>query len=320
MSGFIDQLIRGSHWASGMFDLPLWMAGAVAALAVVLCLVAFGRAGVDGIVGSLSRTILILAALAVAWVVLDARSTAELAARRESLDARVLALTTRAIATGSPLACLDATAGETVEASCEKALFATPETVAAAVSYVAAQLSLLADATEYARRGAAGYESTLSTLRHSAEADRFGIVAHVLSVRDGCTPDQCSAFGLLHDAGRLAANLAERTYDNYVMRHAAEWPTATGPAVAAPMASQPVAAAKTPSGNYFPSSASTPSISIMSAEPAAPQQQGAAVPDVTGKLPMPPRKPAPPAQQARRPTNLAPQGRPAPAPEQPTDQ
>jgi hypothetical protein len=73
-----------------------------------------------------------------------------MALQRQALDARLLEITTRAITPGSPLACLDGTAGGTVEASCEKALFATPETAAGAVAYVAAQLPLLADGSDYA--------------------------------------------------------------------------------------------------------------------------------------------------------------------------
>ena len=58
-------------------------------------------------------------------------------------------LATRALAPGSALACLDTIAGETVENACEKALFASPEATAAAVSYVAAQLSLLAAGSDH---------------------------------------------------------------------------------------------------------------------------------------------------------------------------
>ena len=43
---------------------------------------------------------------------------------------------------------LDPIAGDTVEVACEKVLFASPEATAAAVSYVAAQLSILASAAE----------------------------------------------------------------------------------------------------------------------------------------------------------------------------
>ena len=71
-------------------------------------------------------------------------------------------LTARAIMPGSALACLDAMAGEAVESSCEKALFATPEATAAAVSYVGAQLSLLAAGHAQAHRLDPGRETMLA--------------------------------------------------------------------------------------------------------------------------------------------------------------
>jgi len=80
-------------------------------------------------------------------------------------------MTKHALMPGSALACLDASAGELVEAACEKALFATPEAAAAAVAYVTAQLSLLADGSEFERRSGANYESALGRLRHAIETD-----------------------------------------------------------------------------------------------------------------------------------------------------
>src|SRR3569833_897851 len=48
------------------------------------------------------------------------------------------------------LACLDALAGDVVETACERAVFASAETTAAAVSYTAAQISRLASYGEVA--------------------------------------------------------------------------------------------------------------------------------------------------------------------------
>ncbi len=76
----------------------------------------------------------------------------------------------RALAPGSPLACLDGLAGENVEAACEKALFAAPATVAAATSYVAARLALLADMAAYTKRGGGDIDSALLPLRRSLES------------------------------------------------------------------------------------------------------------------------------------------------------
>jgi hypothetical protein len=124
----------------------------------------------------LPRTMLVLIAALVGAVVVDHLVRREFAADRQGLDALTHELSARAIMPGSALACLDALAGDAVENSCEKALFATPEATASAVSYVATQLSLLlAAGNERARRGD---QSTLANLRRSVELDRFGIVAH----------------------------------------------------------------------------------------------------------------------------------------------
>jgi hypothetical protein len=268
-------------------------------------------------VEAFSRAGLLLLGAAAAWVVLDATSAGTFAAQRRALDARLLEMTTRAVMPGSALACLDAAAGDLVEASCEKALFATPEAAAASVAYVTAQLSLLADGREYERRSGANYESALGSLRHAVETDRFGIVAHVLAARDGCTADRCDAFALLRDASQVSDNLSGHKYESYVMHHVAEWPQsvlspvaanspppAPAPLPAAVQNSASAAAGKTvPNGLYFPSSASIPAVSIMSAEPAV---QAAAPADGTAKPPAPAaRRPAPSPQQARRPTSLA---------------
>jgi len=62
----------------------------------------------------------------------------------------------------------------------------TPESVAAALAYVSAQMSLLWDFTDHARRARSGEPLAIINLRRSIEGDRFGLVAQVLTVRDGC--------------------------------------------------------------------------------------------------------------------------------------
>jgi hypothetical protein len=327
MSGFAEPWIPGFDPASGTFALPLWSAAILGALFGAFGLFVLGRARRHGIFEVVSRLGMLLGGAAVAWVVLDATSAGTYAAQRRALDARLLEMTGRALTPGSALACLDAAAGELVEAACEKAVFATPEATAASVTYVTAQLSLLAEASEFERRSGANYESALGGLRRALETDRFGIVAHVLADRDGCTESLCAAFGLLRDTSRVSDNLGGHKYESYVLQHSAEWPQSALPPVAAnsaspsgqvaPLASSaPAASAKgTPNGLYFPSSASIPPVSIMNAEPPGPQPQAATPPaDATAKSPTSgSRKPNPPApatpatQQARRPTNLAPE-------------
>jgi hypothetical protein len=335
MSGYSEPWITGFDPATGTLVLPLWSVAVVAALYVAFCVFVLARAGRDGMVEAFSRAGLLLVGAAVAWVFLNATSAGTFAAQRRALDARLLEMTTRAVMPGSALACLDAAAGDLVEASCEKALFATPEAAAASVAYVVAQLSLLADGSEYERRSGANYESALGSLRHAVETDRFGIVAHVLADRDGCTAERCEAFGLLRDTSQVGDNLSGHKYESRVLHHAAEWPQSALSPIAAitpapslppvplppPTQNSASASAGKPNGLYFPSAASIPPVSIMNAEPTPPQQSAAAPPDASARTPTPiARKPAPAtAQQARRPANLAPPARPAPAPEQAGD-
>jgi hypothetical protein len=195
--------------------------------------------------------------------------------------------------------------GDVVESACEKAVFQSPEATAAALSYVAAELTLLADFTVHARRTSSDLPLALGNLRRSIEGDRFGLVARVLAVRDGCTPGSCAAFALLTDPGRIAVNLAGRSYDLYVERHAAAWPAgAKSPVVAATSAgdgeAQPPTAPAPRSGLFFPSAASIPPVTIMNAEPSLP-------PETTGSTPssaLPPSA-APKQAPARRPAPSA---------------
>jgi hypothetical protein len=121
--------------------IPAWVAGALAAVLVVVCLLGFTRAGREGISGGLVRVALVLVGAGIAWILFDGSARRDLVVERRALDARANDLTVRTIMPGSALACLSAVAGDTVEASCERAVFATPEATAAAVSFVAAQLT-----------------------------------------------------------------------------------------------------------------------------------------------------------------------------------
>jgi len=187
---------------------------------------------------------------------------------RRNLETRAAQLTAQVLARSSPLACLDGMAGENVEAACEKALFAAPATVAAASSYVAARLTLLSDVVAYIKAGGK-LDSVLLPLRHSLEADRFGFVAHILAVRDGCTSGHCMALALLRDPERVRANLSAQTLDRYVDRYLQTW----GQSSDFPLAE--VAPSATAGPNHkkgvidadFPSAASIPAIGIMNPEP-----------------------------------------------------
>jgi hypothetical protein len=327
-------LDRVVEWAlTGTMSLPAWavvagLAAIVATLAVVRM-----RAGFDGRGAAWAQAALIAVAVLAGWWLLDHFARRDAAADERAFEARALELTTRVLAPGSALACLDAIAGDVVEEACEKTVFATPEATAAAVSYVAAQLSLLNWAGERARRAGQGAgpssprSSTLGArtaqLRRAIEADRFGIAAHVLALRDGCTADRCGAFALLQDTSRISANLVERPFDAQVKRYAATWPAAGTKPVASnvpPATPAPAAgvATKLPGNVYFPSASSIPPVNIMTAEPAAAPPHDTTGTGETGSAP---RKGAPAAAQARPPASSSPvPARPAPTPLSPPQQ
>jgi len=289
---------------TGIVSLPVWAVVAIAAVLVLACALALVRGRGEGASVSVAIPVLILALAG--WWTRDHFARRDLAAAQRALDARGFELATRAFMPGSALGCLDAIAGETVEAACEKALFASPEATAAAVSYVAAQLSLLASARELGRHGETA--SGMLALRRALEADRFGVVAHVLAVRDGCAPDQCRAFAWLGETSRIKINLAERPFDARIKTYAASWPVAGGRAlVGTPASPAPSAAAKVPNNLYFPSATSIPPVNIMTAEPPPAQRPPQ---DTTGAAdaatPTPPRRPPQTNSQARPPSSAAP--------------
>jgi len=326
MSDSLGSWIPGLDPLTGTLTLPLWAAGAVSALFVVFCALALGRAGREGIVGGIARIALVLVGAVVTWFALEGTSKQDAAAERRALEARAGVLATRATMPGSPLACLDAMAGDAVEGACERTLFATPEAMASAVSYVAEKLNLFADVSDFASRGNTDLEPLLASLRRAVETDRYGLVAHVLATRDGCTTEHCPALAMMRDAQRLNANLAQRTYDTYVARHASVWPaSAPRPVANAAPGAMPLPAGASafaspgsprPPGTgaelFFPSSDSIPPVNIMTAEPSGP-------PETTGSAPArtPQRRPAQkdqPKQKAPIDLNSAASGAP-PAPQ-----
>jgi hypothetical protein len=316
------------EFATGTVVLPVWAVGAAVTLFVCIGVLTLTRTGAR-LAGSLLRVAGVIVAFATMWYWFNQTSLHERAAERRALDQRISDLNSRAISPGSGLACLDAGAGDTVETACEKAVFATPQSVAEAVSYVSARLALLADATDFARRTGGNYESGIAPLRLAIETDRYGLVAHVLSVRDSCTPLLCDSYVLLHDPDRVQANLRERLFDRYVDRYAAKWaaqtqaaspPVAENPSPYAtasvpPATPAPPTAAPVPSKYDFPSAASIPPVSIMNAEPGTPPQpksdaKAEAWPDNKSESKPAARPQHPPparATAAARPTPAAPQ-------------
>jgi hypothetical protein len=218
--------------AAGTLAVPIWLAGAAAAAIIVAILLAAKRAGGVGLINSLFRVGVIATMVLGAWLFVQQRDVSE----RRALDDRKMALMAASIAPGSALSCLDELAGEAVEDACEKGLFASPEAVAAAVKYVAAQLALLDDSTTYAKRSDASYATELGPLRNAVELDRFGLVAQVLKEREGCTVDRCDTLTRFRESTRVLGNLRDRTFEKQVKKYTAVWnaaPPAKGVVAAA---------------------------------------------------------------------------------------
>jgi hypothetical protein len=298
--------------------LRLWVAAGSAALLVFVCALAIDWTRTRTVARVSVVIVGALLGATLAWTFLNGANVRDLGVERRALETRAAELNVRALAPASPLACLDGLAGNNVEAACERALFATPATVATATTYVAARLALLADITAYTKRGGGTIDGALLPLRRGLEADRFGFVAHMLAVRDGCTSNNCTALALLQDAGRVRANLSDDTLDRYLDHYLTAWAQSPGVPVAdgappAPVAAQTADGAAPPRKSAlnvdFPSADSIPAISIMNPEPKGgtptPQAAQAAVAagqqtsaKVAGPMQMPPMPPMPGASGA----------------------
>ncbi len=293
-------------WLSGTLAVPFWGAGAFAAGFVFVLSLAVRRLGIARAGRVLAGGAVVLVAALLGSSVLDqlaqqatiARRQTQIAeaaaqdAERRALDDLARELARSALAPGSALACLDAGAGEMVEAACEKSVFASAEAVAAAVAYISERLKLIADGLDYARRVDPGFAATVEPWRRAAEADRYGVVAQVLA-RSGCTADACDAFALLRDPSAVKNNLRARTFDGLVAQYSEHWKTR-------PSEPGPVATAEPPPAHGalpvvrhidFPSSASIPPVSIMDPEPSGPPgpTTGSAAPP--GAPPAPAKRP-----------------------------
>jgi hypothetical protein len=207
-------------------------------------------------------------------------------AERRALEARRSELTARAATPGSPLGCLDALAGVSVERDCEQAIFASPTSAAVAVSYATARLQLLADGIAFARRADPSYESSLSGLRLAAQNDAYGIYAHILATRDGCTSERCDAFALVGDPSTLKVHLRQRLYANYLAQHRDGWGQPSAGPVTVPTAASTATMALAASELAVSSAAAVP---LPKARPAPADGPGS---DALAAVPMPAETPS----------------------------
>ena len=213
------------------------------------------------------------------------------------------------------LSCIDELAGDAVLAACEKALFGSAGSVAAAVAYAASQITLLTSLGDVATANK-GAGSDLLALRRAVERDRYGLMAYVLTVRDRCTPSACRAFRSMTETRQIAANMEDRVYESMIMRYASSWnaPQAATGMIAALPSSVPTGK---PTNAEFPTSASTPPVSIMTPEPPA----GAPKPSsATAAAPASPAAPRPAAATPpASPQAQAAAKKPPPAPKRPSN-
>ncbi len=308
---------------SRSLTLPMWLTLAAAALFAIIVLVALLRAEKSVANGAL------------AVITLLAIGTAGAATMRGSGPAArsgpggAQSSPTVGTAALPALSCIDDLAGEAVLTACEKVLFGSAESTAAAVSYAASRITQLIAFGDVAGANR-NMTPELQALRGAIERDRYGLAAYVLLVRDHCTPEECAAFRSLTDHSKIVANMDERVYDGLVSRYAPSWnaPAAPGPIAGLP----PSVPTGRPTNAEFPSAASTPPVSIMTPEPAvtsstrtgaaanAPPPRPAATttpataPPTPAAIRKPTPKPRPTAPVQLAPTAPAPAAAPAPAP------
>jgi hypothetical protein len=175
-------------------------------------------------------------------------------------------------------------------------VFASPESAAAALAFTEARMALLADARAIAGDDPS-FAALIAGIRRAVELDRFGLAAQVLATRDRCSAEDCPAFALVSETTALRANLKARAYDTYVARYAAAWEkreSAPAVAEAKPPEEPPQASVAPLSSRYdFPSAASIPPVSIMTAEPQRPAASDAASAPATDAPAAPQRLPPP---------------------------
>jgi len=296
-------------------EFPMWATLAAAGFFALILLITLLRAERSVANGALTVITLLAIGIAVAATIRGYGPLARTATASVDRHPAVAATT----ASLPALSCVDDIAGDAVGAACEKAVFASADSTAAAVNHMAQMITRL---TSFGDAATAQKTMTpeLQGLRRAIERDRYGLVAQVLLARDRCTPTQCPAFRSLTDNHQIITNMDERAYDVLVSRYAATWnapPMPTGAVAMLP----PSLPTGRPTNADFPSAASTPPVSIMTPEPGTASQGRAAAPASTAPRPATPppaaaeaKPPAAPKKQAAKrpaaPTSLAP----APAP------
>src|ERR1700737_3578313 len=266
----LDQL-----WHSPAF--PMWLTLAAAGFFGIILLITLLRA--ERSVANGTLTVITLLAIAVAGAAtFRGFGPGGQSASGETRSSQPISVALPA------LSCIDDLAGDTVLTACEKGLFGSAESAAAALSYAASQITRL---TAFGDVAAANASMTpeLQMVRRAVERDRYGLMAYVLAARDHCTPSDCAAFRALTDHNQVAANMNERTYEGLIWRYSPSW---NAPVAAGPVATlAPSAPTGKPTNAEFPTPASTPPISIMTPEPSAAPSPSAPRPPARARPPAP---------------------------------
>jgi len=302
-------------WRSPSF--PMWLTLAAAGFFAIILLVTLLRAERSVANGALTViTLLAIGVAAAATIRGFGPGDTAASADKPSPPAMSAAL--------PALACIDDLAGETVLTACEKTLFGSAESTAAAISYAASQITRLTSFGDVATANR-NFTTELESLRRAVERDRYGLMAYVLAARDHCTATACPAFRSLANNRQIVANMDDRVYEGMVMRYSGSWNAPPPPAAGQVAALPTTMPTGKPTNADFPSAASTPPVSIMAPEPSsAPAPSASRAAATAPSAPLPLSRPAsPPAQTAKKqaapktgraPTPLVPTSPPAAAP------
>jgi hypothetical protein len=295
----LDQL-----WRSPTF--PMWLTLAAAGFFGIIVLITLLRAEKSVANGALTVITLLAIGIAVAATIRGFGP----GGRGGSDGPRSAPAMTAAL---PALSCIDDLAGETVLSACEKVLFGSAESTAAALSYAASQITRV---TAFGDAAAAGNGMTTEqfAMRRAVERDRYGLMAYVLAVRDHCTASECAAFRALTDHRQITANMDDRIYEGLVSHYAPSW---NAPAASAPVAVlSPSPPTGKPTNADFPSAASTPPVNIMTAEPGTTPPSAPRPPASAATAPLPSSRPTSTATPALAAAKKQPAPKPARAPAQ----
>src|SRR6266404_4536129 len=196
----LDQL-----WRSPTF--PMWVTLAAAGFFGIILLITLVRAEKSVANGALTVITLLAIAIAAA-ATLRGFVPGGQSASGETRSSQTISAALPA------LSCIDDLAGDTVLTACEKGLFGSAESAAAALSYAASQITWL---TAFGDVAAANASMTpeLQMVRRAVERDRYGLMAYVLAARDHCTPSDCAALRAVveHACGGASAGRGSSAVD-----------------------------------------------------------------------------------------------------------